>query len=85
MATITSFTSIEQSRKLAEILPLESADMILKKELKQRLYSDEYKVSESDFMYFPLFKENSIMMQNFDIPCWSCNTNSYWQSTQTNL
>lgn len=27
MATITSFTSIEQSRKLAEILPLESADM----------------------------------------------------------
>ena len=27
MATIKSFTSIEQSRKLAEILPLESADM----------------------------------------------------------
>ena len=27
MATIRSFTSLEQSRKLAEILPLESADM----------------------------------------------------------
>ncbi len=27
MATIKSFTSVEQSRKLAEILPLESADM----------------------------------------------------------
>lgn len=27
MATIKSFTSIEQSRKLAEFLPLESADM----------------------------------------------------------
>ena len=27
MATIKSFTSLEQSRKLAEILPLESADM----------------------------------------------------------
>ncbi len=27
MATIKSFTSIEQSRKLAKILPLESADM----------------------------------------------------------
>lgn len=27
MATIKSYTSIEQSRKLAEILPLESADM----------------------------------------------------------
>ena len=27
MATIKSHTSLEQSRKLAEILPLESADM----------------------------------------------------------
>lgn len=29
MATIRSYTTIEQSRKLAEILPLESADMYL--------------------------------------------------------
>ena len=28
MATIKSYTTIEQSRKLAEILPLESADML---------------------------------------------------------
>ena len=28
MATIKSYTDIEQSRKLAEILPLESADML---------------------------------------------------------
>ena len=28
MATIKAFTSLEQSRKLAEILPLESADML---------------------------------------------------------
>lgn len=28
MATIKSYTDIEQSRKLAEILPIESADMI---------------------------------------------------------
>lgn len=28
MATIRAFTTIEQSRKLAEILPLESADML---------------------------------------------------------
>ena len=27
MATIKSYTTIEQSRKLAEILPIESADM----------------------------------------------------------
>lgn len=29
MATIKSFTSLEQSKKLAEILPLESADMCI--------------------------------------------------------
>ena len=29
MATIKSFTSLEQSRKLAKILPLESADMLI--------------------------------------------------------
>lgn len=28
MATIKSYTDLEQSRKLAEILPLESADMV---------------------------------------------------------
>lgn len=66
-----AYTSLEQSKKLAEILPIESADMMWKKELKQRLYSDEHKVSESDFLYLPLFKGSSIMMQNFDIPCWS--------------
>ena len=27
MATIKSYTSLEQSKKLAEILPIESADM----------------------------------------------------------
>ena len=29
MATIKSYTDLEQSKKLAEILPLESADMFL--------------------------------------------------------
>lgn len=29
MATIRAYTTIEQSRKLAEILPLESADMVI--------------------------------------------------------
>ena len=71
MTTIKSYTDIPQSKKLAEILPIKSADMMWKKELKQRLYSDEYKVSEPDFMYFLLFRGSSIMIQNFDIPCWS--------------
>jgi hypothetical protein len=56
---------------LAEILPLESADMMWKKELKYRICSDEHKVSESDFIYYPTFKEEKIIMSNFDIPCWS--------------
>ena len=33
MATIKSFTSVEQSRKLADILPLESADMYYPSEM----------------------------------------------------
>ena len=71
MATIKSYTDINQSRKLAEILPLESADMMWKKELKYRICSDEHKVSESDFIYYPIFKEEKIIMSNFDVPCWS--------------
>ena len=71
MATIKSYTDLEQSKKLEEILPIESADMIWKKELKYRICSDEYKVSESDFIYCPTFKEEKIIMLNFDVPCWS--------------
>lgn len=66
-----AYTDISQSRKLAEILPLDSADMMWKKELKYRIYSDEYKVSEADFIYYPIFKEEKIIMSNFDVPCWS--------------
>ena len=71
MATIKSYTSLDQSKKLAEILPLESADMMWKKELKYRICSDEHKVSESDFIYCPIFKEEKVIMSNFDVPCWS--------------
>lgn len=39
-----SFTSIEQSKKLAEILPLESADMHLtNSSIKGEMYVDEFK------------------------------------------
>lgn len=65
MATIKSFTSLEQSRKLAEILPLESADMYY-----------EITAEEPEWqVYFG--KSLSIAMNLFSyrnghvIPCWS--------------
>ena len=38
MATIKSFTSLEQSKKLAEILPLESADMYWDYDVQKHKY-----------------------------------------------
>lgn len=66
-----SYTDLEQSKVLSKILPIASADMMWKKELKYRICSDEYKVSESDFIYYPTFKEERVILSNFDIPCWS--------------
>ena len=63
MATIRSFTSLEQSRKLAEFLPLESADMeymFLKK--------DNSMVSEVPFI--KLGYEEPDCPYNM-VPCWS--------------
>ena len=46
MATIRSYTTVEQSRKLAEILPIESADMrygyIAPYEFSDRKYDGGY-------------------------------------------
>ena len=57
MATIKSFTDLQQSRKLAEILPLESADMF-------------YKAGNDTQPTFGLLSYGHIM-SNDDIPCWS--------------
>lgn len=75
MATIKSYTDIEQSKKLAEILPIESADMAwCNNSIKGVNYTDEYSVN----LY--TVKE---MQECFDealngwdkywklIPCWS--------------
>lgn len=63
MVTIKSYTSIEQSRKLAEILSFESADMYWKNGISNKyiqcftpFVSDEYR-SDVDYDY--------------DVPCWS--------------
>lgn len=56
MATIRAYTTIEQSRKLAEILPLESADMCY-------INGDSGKISIGEW-------ENNVHDED-DIPCWS--------------
>ena len=55
MATIKSYTDLEQSRKLAEVLPLESADMY-------------YNLAESKI---PNFIVGSHSDYRCYIPCWS--------------
>ena len=58
MATIKSYTNREQSKKLAEILPLESADM--------------YYCKEGGLPKWILTYETyRFVSQDIDIPCWS--------------
>ena len=67
MATIKSFTSIEQSRKLAEILPLESADMeyLSIKETGKLIGSVPFVKDDSEV-------EDSAYSHTYDrIACWS--------------
>ena len=60
MATIRAYTTIEQSRKLAEILPLESADMC---------YSNDGTTIKIDANPYLVRKK---MWQDIGvIPCWS--------------
>ena len=56
-----AYTDIEQSKKLAEILPLESADMIF--QLGENKYADSIRV--------PLTKEHWEQMMPAINPCWS--------------
>lgn len=62
MATIKSYTDIEQSRKLAEILPLESADY--------------HYIAQGEKSYFYPYSLSSDAVKDYDeeikyIPCWS--------------
>ena len=63
MATIKSFTDLPQSKKLAEILPLESADMWY-----QHI---AYSVKDGSLKptYFPMVIRDD--ESDKDIPCWS--------------
>lgn len=57
-----SYTDIEQSKKLAEILPIESADMY---------YYSYMSIGEPFYMSYPNVIEDSQKLAKNDIPCWS--------------
>lgn len=62
MATIKSYTDIEQSRKLAKILPIEGADMYYSyyyNPISGASYYEEYPI-----FHIPINKNKSL-------PCWS--------------
>lgn len=68
MATIKSYTNIEQSRKLANILPLESADMVY----IWHATSDNHTFRFDDDMPPTVLKDVPIDEITADtLPCWS--------------
>ena len=60
MSDMKAFSDLEQSKKLAEILPLESADMC---------YQARYD-NKNNLKYIPRFVSTIIPLKA-DIPCWS--------------
>lgn len=70
-----SFTDIEQSEKLAEILPIESADMWWAERYEGHTTMDyQYVVEETPYYYLSLKKpsiDNYSQDAINDIPCWS--------------
>lgn len=60
MATTKAYTDLNQSEKLAEFLPIESADMY---------WDYDYSIYTGEYKYYPM-----VMDDRFDdvcIPCWS--------------
>ena len=75
MTTIKSYTDIEQSKKLAEILPIESADMrygyIAPYDYSDRMYDggyDEIPYPKDFLIKNPNFSDNEY---DEELPCWS--------------
>jgi hypothetical protein len=63
MKTIKSYTDIAQSRKLEEILPLESADMHYAR------IEDDYEIRDWTVYLSPIPKICAVYVEN--LPCWS--------------
>lgn len=69
-----SFTDIEQSKKLAEILPLESADMWYAERYAGHVEGWQYVIEYPPNYYLSLTRpsENNYSLDTIkDIPCWS--------------
>ena len=62
MATVKSYTSLPQSKVLAKILPLESADMYYSMDINLMEHENIPTIKEED--------DHFILFQS-DIPCWS--------------
>jgi len=75
MATVKSYTDIEQSRKLAEILPLKSADGFWEYHNKWYSDGDEWEGYEDYPRAQPYLeytrKENEWKKDKSDVPAWS--------------
>lgn len=78
MTTIKSYTDIEQSKKLAKILPLDSADMIYimfhngeKPQNGDENLSTVYESNEHKWYWIDIIDEAWNMRIGEDIPCWS--------------
>lgn len=65
MATIKSYTDLEQSKKLAKILPLESADMHYSKDFDGSWFVDLAKYTS---VKIPKYVGN---VEEHLLPCWS--------------
>lgn len=65
MTTIKTYTDLQQSRKLAEILPLESADMCYK------YYSGGMITGYGDCVLAKSFITGKNVIRKNDLPCWS--------------
>lgn len=59
-----SYTDIEQSKKLAEILPIESADMFYG-------YGMDIDTKKWDYDIVPTIIDVSNQIDSDDVPCWS--------------
>lgn len=73
MTTIKSYTDLEQSKKLADILPLESADMHYNNaSIKGINYVDEYRAELMDYNTAQKVLSKYLVNPMFGIiPCWS--------------
>ena len=78
MAKIKSYTDLEQSKKLAEILPLESADMIYimyhngeKPQNDDANLSTVYESDDHKWYWVDIIDGSWDMRIGEDIPCWS--------------